>query len=396
MVRPVKIAIIGTTCSVGTTSLFRSMHNSTFTLPLPSSSTGDANATHVEHEHLSMQTGDANHANANHDTYIQKRATATNPPLEYKTRLHEPFVIALARRFATTESDLFRSKCHCLYLVYDVSNRKSFQKIMHRFQRFFDVQQSHEIQLEDGEGMDSALSLSDFDWPTFCPIVLVGNKVDLRRNNDTNKGGDVKLKLFVSRVEGLSMRNQLEVRMKKITDRSGQVANSSVLFLETSCQTKFNITECINLGNLLGLKQRSVVCGSIDDSAFNYLYQREIQHLQIGGPTLLQDFSKLNFQRCCESQQEIMLQFMSRRRSSSGSNKQALKIVPVFLRRYVLTFLAVCENEDLWYNTYRLSHMGGGWNGRCPEMTFVGMPDDGAPPPTVVMEKKKKGRCVLC
>ncbi len=97
----------------------------------------------------------------------------------------------------------YLSGCHSAFIVYDISNPDSYQSVLNWYD-----------ELANG-------------LPDKLPIVIIGNKIDLRSENKDS----------LSQIEGLKMADRLQRRN----------GNMPVFYIETSAKTGENISEAFNL-----------------------------------------------------------------------------------------------------------------------------------------------------
>ena len=250
--------------------------------------------------------------------------TPTNPPLCYKTYDGDT---AGQDRYRQRRYNYYRD-CHCMFLVYDISERRSFTAIRGFFEEFL-------------------MQYSDFDGASilYCPIVLVGNKTDLRGVPSAAANS------CVTREEGVALSKQLKQKLnevnakKKELKRRKNMQQFSVLFVETSCLTGTNCTECSRLGEYLGLAYG----GHLDKAAVKHCIEAEIPHIHISDGA--RAFTNATWMSACQTQKEIYWQWMVRRGGAKHRKSNYLdKRVPLFLRRYILSFLPLFERERTWYS----------------------------------------------
>lgn len=310
--------------------------------------------------------------------------TPTNPPLCYKTL-----------SFDTPGQERFRIRmrhcrgnhyttCHCMYLVYDISERRSFTTIRALFEELL-------------------MQFSKFPTRTICPIVLVGNKSDLRDVPGAAPNS------CVTREEGVALSKQLkkelnEVNATKCSTTTQHPANRvpeqfSVLFVETSCLTETNCTECSRLGEYLGLAYG----GHLDNDAVKHCIEAEIPHIHFSDGT--RTLTNANWMCACQTQKEIFWQWMVRRGGATHRERNQLdKKMPLFLRRYILSFLPLFEMERTWYSDDEEWNRGtGGSAGRTRTRNQAMEDDDGkryngtTPPPnsSVPPQPRQSRKCTI-
>ena len=239
----------------------------------------------------------------------------------------------------------------CLLIVYDVSNRESFDEVrlwMHEFLRV------------------TCHSFQD----SLSPVIIVGNKVDLRE--DPNR--EAPLDSFVSRDEGEQLSLQLnqeialiaasnvrDKRFDEVIAVEGEFPpNHRFLFLEVSTKTGLNITELERLATFLALRHM----GQLDERALKHCIDLEWPHVS-KGPDGTMRLTPKTWKRMCRPQQEITLHFAPRRRGRRNLLDSKLS---TFLRLHILSFLPVFEREETWYDDEKWRKCRMPWSGRTRKL----------------------------
>ena len=217
----------------------------------------------------------------------------------------------------------------CLLIVYDVSNRESFDEVklwMHEFHRVTPL----------------------------SPVIIVGNKVDLRE--DPNR--EAPLDSFVSRDEGEQL--SLQLNQEIIAVEGEFPPNHRFLFLEVSTKTGLNITELERLAKFLALGYM----GQLDERALKHCIDLEWPHVS-KGPDGTMRLTPKTWKRMCRPQQEITLHFAPRRRGRRNLLDSKLS---TFLRLHILSFLPVFEREETWYDDEKWRKCRMPWSGRTRKL----------------------------
>ena len=316
------------------------------------------------------------------DYTMKTGRTPTNPPLCYKTLSFDtPGQERWRMRHGRCN---YYRRCHCMYLVYDISERRSFTTIRALFKEIL-------------------MQQSNFPNRTICPIVLVGNKSDLRDVPGAAPNS------CVTREEGVALSKQLKKELNEVnaihcSTTTQHPANRvpeqfSVLFVETSCLTGTNCTECSRLGEYLGLAYG----GHLDNDAVKHCIEAEIPHIHFSDGA--RTFTNANWMCACQTQKEIFWQWMVRRGGATHRERNQLdKKMPLFLRRYILSFLPLFEMERTWYSDDEEWNRGtGGSAGRTRTRNQAMKDDDGkryngtTPPPnsSVPPQPRQSRKCTI-
>lgn len=251
---------------------------------------------------------------------IAIRAAPTNPLFPFKAIYFDTESQHRFRNLICTYAHVRATDC--LLLVYDVSQRETFEGLRFKFDHIITLVQ--------------------------CPVILVGNKVDLRED-DT-----IPLEKFVSWREG----HELSMEFGKRMVERGLSLNRhfACLFVEISLKTGRNVAELGRLAEFLALGHT----GALDEEALKHCVALEWPHVCLERDGVL-ELTPQTWSRACRVQKEIALMFAAMRHGRRNSLHSTL---PTFLRRHIVTFLPVCEREKTWYSDNMWQKHRTVWSGR--------------------------------